>query len=77
MTGRFKDIFTGLNIFRWIYMSDLCFSWMYQIPYFRKEMAMTVSGLKSGMFSQMKYEDIVSPRSISNSMIESTDLKIE
>lgn len=58
-------------------LRDLSFSWMYQIPYFRKEMAMTVSGLKSGMFSQMKYEDIVSPRSISNSMIESTDLKIE
>lgn len=37
---------------------DLSFSWMYRIPYFRKEMAITVSGLKSGMFSQMKYEDI-------------------
>lgn len=58
-------------------LRDLSFSWMYQIPYFRKEMAITVSGLKSGMFSQMKYEDIVSPRSISSSMIESTDLKIE
>ena len=37
---------------------DLTFSWMYRIPYFRKEMAITVSGLKSGMFSQMKFEDI-------------------
>jgi len=39
-------------------LRDLSFSWMYRIPYFRKEMAITVSGLKSGMFSQMKYEDI-------------------
>lgn len=39
-------------------LRDLSFSWMYRIPYFRKEMAITVSGLKSGMFSQMKYEKI-------------------
>lgn len=39
-------------------LRDLSFSWMYRIPYFRKEMAVTVSGLKTGMFSQMKYEDI-------------------
>lgn len=39
-------------------LRDLSFSWMYRIPYFRKEMAITVSGLKSGMFTQMKYEDI-------------------
>ncbi|MFW2094739.1 FAD-dependent oxidoreductase [Acinetobacter sp. ULE_I057] len=39
-------------------LRDLSFSWMYRIPYFRKEMAITVSGLKSGIFSQMKYEDI-------------------
>ena len=39
-------------------LRDLSFSWMYRIPYFRKEMAVTVSGLKSGMFSQMRYEDI-------------------
>ena len=38
---------------------DLTFSWMYRIPYFRKEMALTVSGLKSGMLSQMQYEQIV------------------
>ena len=41
-------------------LRDLSFAWMYQIPYFRKEMALTVSGLKSGMFSQMQYEDIAS-----------------
>lgn len=39
-------------------LRDLSFSWMYQIPYFRKEMAITVSGLKSGMFTQMNYADI-------------------
>lgn len=43
-------------------LRDLSFSWMYRIPYFRKEMAITVSGLKSGMFSQMKYEDIAGKR---------------
>lgn len=41
-------------------LRDLSFSWMYQIPYFRKEMALTVSGLKSGIFSQMNYADIAS-----------------
>ncbi len=39
-------------------LRDFSFSWMYRIPYFRKEMAITVTGLKSGMFSQMKYQDI-------------------
>lgn len=39
-------------------LRDLSFAWMYQIPYFRKEMAMTVSGLKLGMFTQMNYADI-------------------
>lgn len=39
-------------------LRDLSFSWMYRIPYLRKEMALTVSGLKSGMLTQMKYADI-------------------
>lgn len=39
-------------------LRDLSFNWMYRIPYFRKEMALTISGLKSGMLSQMKYADI-------------------
>ena len=39
-------------------LRDLSFAWMYRIPYFRKEMAITVSGLKSGMLSQMNYQDI-------------------
>ena len=38
---------------------DLSFSIMYQFPYFKKEMATTISGLKSGLFTQMQYEDIV------------------
>lgn len=39
-------------------LRDLSFAWMYKIPYLRKEMAITISGLKSGMFSQMSYQDI-------------------
>ncbi|MCY1432616.1 hypothetical protein D9M71_486190 [compost metagenome] len=31
---------------------------MYQIPYFRKEMAITVSGLKTGLFQQLDYQKI-------------------
>lgn len=37
---------------------DLTFPWMYQIPYFRKEMAITISGLKTNMFQQMSYRQI-------------------
>jgi 2-polyprenyl-6-methoxyphenol hydroxylase-like FAD-dependent oxidoreductase len=37
---------------------DLSFSLMYQFPYFRKEMAITISGLKTGMLSTMNYDDI-------------------
>lgn len=47
-------------------LRDLSFSWMYKIPYFRKEMALTVSGLKSSMFGQMHYHDIAHPQSIPN-----------
>lgn len=39
-------------------LRDLSFSLMYQLPYFKKEMAITISGLKSGMFSTMNYHDI-------------------
>ncbi|WP_293738098.1 NAD(P)/FAD-dependent oxidoreductase [uncultured Acinetobacter sp.] len=39
-------------------LRDLTFPWMYQIPYFRKEMAMTISGLKTGMFQHMSYQEI-------------------
>lgn len=39
-------------------LRDLVFPWMYQIPYFRKEMAITVSGLKTGLFQQLDYQKI-------------------
>lgn len=39
-------------------LRDLFFPWMYQIPYFRKEMAITVSGLKTGPFQQLDYQKI-------------------
>lgn len=37
---------------------DLTFPWMYQIPYFRKEMAITISGLKTGLFQQLDYQQV-------------------
>lgn len=40
---------------------DLSFSMMYQFPYFRKEMAITISGLKSNILNTMRYEDIAKP----------------
>lgn len=40
---------------------DLSFLSMYQIPYFRKEMAITISGLKSNMLQTMNYADIAKP----------------
>ncbi|MNU48354.1 3-hydroxybenzoate 6-hydroxylase 1 [compost metagenome] len=39
-------------------LRDLIFPWMYQIPYFQKEMAITVSGLKTGPFKQLDYQKI-------------------
>lgn len=39
-------------------LRDLVFPWMYQVPYFRKEMAITVSGLKTGLFQQLDYQKI-------------------
>jgi 2-polyprenyl-6-methoxyphenol hydroxylase-like FAD-dependent oxidoreductase len=37
---------------------DFAFTWMYRIPYVRKEMAVTISGLKTGIFTGMKMEDV-------------------
>ena len=37
---------------------DLTFPWLYQIPYFRKEMAITISGLKTGLFQQLDYQQV-------------------
>ena len=31
---------------------------MYRVPYFRKEMAITISGLKKGMFTAFDFKDI-------------------
>lgn len=39
-------------------LRDLSFRAMYQLPFFRKEMAITISGLKTGAFGQMNYADI-------------------
>lgn len=39
-------------------LRDLTFPWMYQIPYFRKEMAITISGLKTGLFQQLDYQHV-------------------
>ncbi|MCH2018383.1 MULTISPECIES: FAD-dependent oxidoreductase [Acinetobacter] len=39
-------------------LRDLVFPWMYQIPYFRKEMAITISGLKTGPFQQLDYDQV-------------------
>lgn len=37
---------------------DFAFTWMYRIPYVRKEMAVTISGLKTGLFTGMKMKDV-------------------
>ena len=58
------------------FIRDLSFPWMYRIPYFRKEMALTVSGLKTGMFSQMQYEDVAHPFSKNRELTDSA-FKIE
>ena len=49
---------------------DLTFPWMYQIPYFRKEMAITISGLKTGMFQQMSYQQIATYKHNQNVLIQ-------
>ena len=49
---------------------DLTFPWMYQIPYFRKEMAITISGLKTGMFQHMSYQQIAEYQHNQNVLIQ-------
>lgn len=39
-------------------LRDLTFPWMYQIPYLRKEMAITISGLKTDLFQQLDYQQV-------------------
>lgn len=55
-------------------LRDLSFPWMYQIPYFRKEMAITISGLKTGMFQQMRYQEIAHSSSSTNTGISKEGL---
>ena len=50
-------------------LRDLIFPWMYQIPYFRKEMAITISGLKKGPLQQMSYQQIAEYQHHENRLI--------
>ncbi|QBQ17306.1 FAD-dependent oxidoreductase [Acinetobacter haemolyticus] len=50
-------------------LRDLIFPWMYQIPYFRKEMAITISGLKTGPLQQMSYQQIAEYQRHENRLI--------
>lgn len=56
-------------------LRDLVFPWMYQIPYFRKEMAITISGLKTGPFQQLDYDQVAQlPKGNSAFHLESESL---
>jgi len=56
-------------------LRDLVFPWMYQIPYFRKEMAITVSGLKTAPFQQIDYDQVAQlPKESSASKLKSESL---
>lgn len=52
-------------------LRDLTFPWMYQLPYLRTEMAMTISGLKTGMFQQMHYQQVAKYQHNENALIQS------
>lgn len=39
-------------------LRNIMFSWMYRVPYLRKEMAITISGLKTNMLQQIDYAEI-------------------
>lgn len=45
---------------------DVSFYWMYQIPYLRKQMALTISGLKSSPLQHMNYAEIAQSQSQSS-----------
>lgn len=47
-------------------LRNIMFSWMNQIPYFQKQMAFTVSGLKTSAFGQMSYDEIAKPMQASH-----------
>ena len=54
-------------------LRDLTFQWMYQIPYFRKEMAITISGLKTGMLQQLDYQQIAHYQKDDDSLVSSNE----
>ncbi|ENW79044.1 hypothetical protein F909_03369 [Acinetobacter sp. ANC 3929] len=54
-------------------LRDLTFPWMYQIPYFRKEMAITISGLKTGLFQQLDYQQVAQYHQSSNTFSSKTE----
>ncbi|MFU8927669.1 FAD-dependent oxidoreductase [Acinetobacter puyangensis] len=39
-------------------LRNVMFSWMYHVPYLRKEMAITISGLKTNLLQQIDYAEI-------------------
>ncbi|MCD6060694.1 MAG: FAD-dependent monooxygenase [Moraxellaceae bacterium] len=42
-------------------LRDLAFPWMYRMPWLRREMARTVSGIKAGPFAELSLEAIAQP----------------
>ncbi len=57
-------------------LRDISFRAMYQLPFFRKEMAITISGLKTGACGQMNYADIAR-KSADDSAAELRNLKFD
>lgn len=57
-------------------LRNLSFSLMYQFPYFKKEMAITISGLKSGLLGTINYQDIAQASAQATQMTTS-QLKID
>lgn len=40
------------------WLRDVGFTWMYRVPYLRREMAMTISGLKTGLWQGLSVEQV-------------------
>ena len=57
-------------------LRDFSFRAMYQLPFFRKEMAITISGLKTGAFGQMNYAEIAR-KHVATVPIERSDFKFD
>lgn len=58
-------------------LRDITFTWMYRIPYFRKEMAITISGLKTGMFTQLNFAEIATSPHKEREYLSFHDAKID